>query len=274
MRLLKAQNTNLRNIYGKGVKYDVNDQVILDSNNVMLIPKGTTAQRPASPVNGHMRFNTSLDGDGVVIGFEVYYDSDGAGAEAGAWKRLRYKEPNTNPGIVKQDLGVGDAVEVYFGPLDSGDPDFPIPVDGNHILVFVENVIQFNDTNYTLEQNPGVTFTIVDVVSAGTTTVIELDGAHGLTAGHEVFIDGVETDPDDAIENLNSNYSGSPGHHNVVSVPSATQLEIGVDTSGGTVGNYTANSGTMITYIPGWYIKFNEAVPISKPVVVLHNFDK
>ncbi len=33
MRLLKAQNTNLRNIKGKGVKYDVNDQVILDSTN-------------------------------------------------------------------------------------------------------------------------------------------------------------------------------------------------------------------------------------------------
>jgi hypothetical protein len=57
MRLLKAQNTNLRNIYGKGVKYDINDQVILDSNNVMLIPKGTSAQRPADPTDGHLRFN-------------------------------------------------------------------------------------------------------------------------------------------------------------------------------------------------------------------------
>ena len=39
MRLIKAQNTNLRNIYGKGVKYDVDDQVIVDSTNVMLVPK-------------------------------------------------------------------------------------------------------------------------------------------------------------------------------------------------------------------------------------------
>ena len=54
MRLLKAQNTNLRNIYGKGVKYDVDNQVIVDSENVMLIPKGTEAQRPATPNNGHM----------------------------------------------------------------------------------------------------------------------------------------------------------------------------------------------------------------------------
>ena len=58
MRLLKAQNTNLRNIYGNGVKYDVDQQVVLDSTNSMMISKGTTAQRPTSPVNGHMRYNT------------------------------------------------------------------------------------------------------------------------------------------------------------------------------------------------------------------------
>ena len=49
MRLIKAQNTNLRTIYGKGVKYDVDDQVIIDSTNTVLMPKGTTAQRPTSP---------------------------------------------------------------------------------------------------------------------------------------------------------------------------------------------------------------------------------
>ena len=51
MRLLKAQNTNLRNIYGKGIKYDINGQVIIDSTNVMLVPKGTEADRPSSPYN-------------------------------------------------------------------------------------------------------------------------------------------------------------------------------------------------------------------------------
>ena len=58
MRLIKAQNTNLRTIYGKGVKYDVDDQVIIDSTNTVLMPKGTTAQRPTSPNNGHVRYNT------------------------------------------------------------------------------------------------------------------------------------------------------------------------------------------------------------------------
>ena len=145
MRLLKAQNTNLRNIYGKGVKYDVDDQVIMDSTNTMLVPKGTTAQRPNTPNDGHVRFNTSVDDDGTVIGFEAYYDQK--------WRRLRFKEPNQNPGIVWQNLGTGDADETVFGPLDSQDPDYPIPEDAQNIIVLVENVVQIPTTNYTLEQS-------------------------------------------------------------------------------------------------------------------------
>lgn len=139
MRLLKAQNTNLRNIYGKGVKYDVDNQVIVDSENVMLIPKGTTAQRPATPNNGHMRYNTDDDQ------FEVYQN--------GAWRELRFKEPNQDPGITQQSLGNGDASETVFGPLASGDSDYPVPAAAQNVLVFVENVFQVSGTNYTLEQS-------------------------------------------------------------------------------------------------------------------------
>ena len=139
MRLIKAQNTNLRSITGKGVKYDINNQVIVDSENVMRIPKGTEAERPASPTNGHMRYNTD-DNE-----FEFYSN--------GAWREVRYKEPN-QVGITQQNLGNGDASETVFGPLDSGDPDFPVPAAAQNILVFVENVFQISGTNYTLVQNP------------------------------------------------------------------------------------------------------------------------
>jgi hypothetical protein len=137
MRLLKAQNTNLRNIKGKGVKYDVNDQVILDSTNCVLVPKGTQAQRPVSPNNGHLRYNTD-DNE-----FEAYQN--------GAWRELRYKEPG---GIVQQNLGNGDATETVFGPLNSGDTDFPIPAAAQNIIVLIENVFQISTTNYSLVQNP------------------------------------------------------------------------------------------------------------------------
>jgi hypothetical protein len=184
MRFIKRQSTNLRSLAGKGVHYDINDQVILDSTNSVLVPKGTTAQRPTSPVEGEIRYNTTLDNAGInEIGFEAYND--------GAWRRLRFKEPNRNPGIVQQALGVGDATETVFGPLDSQDPDYPVPAAAQNVLVFVENVFQVATTNYTLVQNPG-----------------------------------------------------------------------GVSPS------------TGLPYASGWYIQFAEAVPLGKPVIALHNFDK
>ena len=140
MRLLKAQNTNLRNIYGKGIKFDVNQQVIVDSTNVMLLPKGSTSERPATPINGHIRYNTDIEQ------LETYQN--------GAWRQIRFKEPNQDPGIVQQNLGTGDDLETIFGPLNSGDTNYPVPISGQNILVFIENVFQIHVTNYTLVQNP------------------------------------------------------------------------------------------------------------------------
>lgn len=184
MRFIKRQSTNLRSLSGKGVHYDINDQVILDSTNSALVPKGTSAERPVSPIEGQIRYNTTLDGAGLTeIGFEAYND--------GAWRRLRFKEPNRNPGIVQQSLGAGDATETIFGPLDSQDPDYPVPAAAQNILVFVENVFQVATTNYTLVQNPS-----------------------------------------------------------------------GVSPS------------TGLPYPAGYYISFAEPVPLGKPVIALHNFDK
>jgi hypothetical protein len=140
MRLIKRQTTNLRNLSGKGVIYDVNNQIILDSSNVVLIPKGTTTERPELPNEGHMRYNTQANE------FEFYQN--------GSWRNLRFKEPNQNPGIVQQNLGNGDSVETIFGPLNSQDPNFPIPAAPQNILVLVENVFQIATTNYDLIQNP------------------------------------------------------------------------------------------------------------------------
>jgi hypothetical protein len=148
MRLLKAQNTNLRNIYGKGVKYDINNRVIVDSENVMLVPKGTTAERPTDATTGDLRYNTTNNE------FEAYQGS------SATWKRIAFKEPTT---VVQQQFGPADGVETVFGPLDSswdnasGDyEDYTLPIDGNNIIVLVENVVQIHgaSNNYQVVQNP------------------------------------------------------------------------------------------------------------------------
>jgi len=226
MRLIKAQNTNLRNIYGKGVKYDIDDQVILDTTNVMLVPKGTEAQRPSTPVNGHLRYNTDDDQ------FEVYQN--------GSWRELRFKEPNQDPGITQQNLGNGDATITLFGPLDSGDTDYPAPAAAQNVLVFVENVFQIATTNYTLVQNPSSTGTGQEVESGNFVTSTE----YIITA---------------------------TGSTDFVSEHGAA------DNNPGTV--FTAASAgtadpTGLARPTGYYLNFSSAPDLAKPVTVLHNFDK
>tara|TARA_B110000503_G_scaffold59521_1_gene94839 strand:- start:923 stop:1543 length:621 start_codon:yes stop_codon:yes gene_type:complete len=165
MRLIKAQTTNLRSIYGKGVKYDVDDQVILDSTHAMLVPKGrgplladqiTTDptgadQRPTSSVNGQLRYNTSTNQ------LEAYQNN--------AWREIRFKEPNQDSGtgldsgIRWQNLGVGNASadETVFGELQSNDPNYPVPAFAENILVMIENVLQIPQTNYTIHQTAEIT---------------------------------------------------------------------------------------------------------------------
>tara|TARA_B100001287_G_scaffold185551_1_gene156558 strand:+ start:418 stop:1218 length:801 start_codon:yes stop_codon:yes gene_type:complete len=266
MRLIKAQTTNLRSITGKGIQYDINDQVIIDSNNVLRVPKGTTAQRPSSPTEGHIRYNTDTNE------FEGYQN--------GAYRKFRYKEPNS-VGIIQQNLGSGDAVETIFGPLASGDSDYPAPAAAQNVLVFVENVFQISGTNYSLVQNPGASNTISSIVSVGTSTVIETATNHGYTTDNLLYVSGAESTIDDAVENLNTDDSSSPGSHTILSIPALNRIEVAVDTAGGNTANYIPNSGTIFKagtstgpYLDGYYLQFTSAPDLDKAITVLHNFDK
>lgn len=147
MRFLKRQTINRRQPTDTTVYSDVNGaNVYVNPRNSgsLVLPSGTDAQIPASPVNGMMRYN--VDQQEV----QVY--------QSGAWRSLRFKEP---VGVVQQNLGAGDDTEVIFGPLS------PAPVStaqsgvtwntvqmAINLIVIVENVIQIAGTNYTVEQNP------------------------------------------------------------------------------------------------------------------------
>ncbi len=139
MRYIKAQSTNARGIYGKDdIRRDINGQIVLDSTDMLMVPKGTTAQKTTTASNGHLRYNTDNDV------FEVY--------QASSWAPLRRFEPAT---VVQQALGNGDDVETKFGPLVNNDTYNPVPTAAQNIIVLIENVFQLATTNYVLEQNPG-----------------------------------------------------------------------------------------------------------------------
>ena len=152
MRLIKQQSTNLRSIQptSKGVKQDMDDQIVMVSERALRVPVGTLPQRPGelgvatSSAIGQVRYNTT--------------DQQLEAYQNGAWREVRFKEPNQDPGIVWQNLGVGNvaADETVFGELQSNDTDNPVPVNANNILVLVENVLQIPTTNYTIHQTSDI----------------------------------------------------------------------------------------------------------------------
>ena len=142
MRYIRRQTTNTQSSgIGRGVHVTPWDkEVILDSVNSVRVPKGPTESRPKFPKNGHMRYNTDDNR------FEIY--------EAGVWNGIRNAAPSSYAPITIQSLGNGNASETVFGPLNSGDPFYPVPAAAQNVLVFAENVFQIPITNYTLTQNP------------------------------------------------------------------------------------------------------------------------
>lgn len=139
MRFLKSHRLNPRQMgtYSEGINNDVSGQVRMESENSLLIPKGPQNKRPFTAEEGLIRYNTDESN------FEVYQGS--------VWKPIRFREPVT---ITNQNLGDGDGTETTFGPLNSGDSFYPVPIAEANVLVFVENVFQLPVSNYTLVQNP------------------------------------------------------------------------------------------------------------------------
>jgi hypothetical protein len=173
MRYLKRQNINHRTANHASVYVDYTDtNVVLSPVNPgsVIIPTGTSAQRPANPVNGMMRYNTDVDASGEV---EIYQN--------GNWRQLRFKE---STGITQQNLGAGDDVNTIFGPLSPRPPSVVASGTtwgGQNIIVVVENVIQLNNINYTVVQNPtfsSETYTITtSVATASTSNVLYLNSS-------------------------------------------------------------------------------------------------
>ena len=263
MRYLKRQSTNRRLLRGKGVIYDQYENIEIQSTGALLMPKGTTAQRPTAVV-GQLRYNTQTKS------FEAYEDLQNGGA---TWKEFRLAEPVA---ITQQDLGNGDDTEVNFGILNSNYTGYLVPSTAQSILVMVENVLQIPGTNYTLTQNPG------DVAS----NIISAVGNYNAT-GVGAFVSGNAG----IVDWLSKGYhvgqsivvTGTQTNNGTYSVTAVTATHLSVNQ----LLNTEANSGqgntfsidgkssiTGVSYPAGTYLTFGTAVPTGKPVTVLHNFDK
>jgi len=267
MRFLKRQTINRRQLKSTTVYSDVTDtNVYINPRNSgsMVLPSGTDAQIPASPVNGMMRYN--VDHNEV----QVYQGS--------SWRSLRFKE---STGITQQNLGAGDASTVYFGPLNPAPPttvQSGTTWGAQNILVIVENVIQVSGINYTVVQNPTIaneTYTghTNGAVTSGSTT-INFDattGTVGTTIYPGVNITGATVTGSVYLQSGTTivSYTTDPN------TDALTSITINKPTITGTIA-----SGTTLTITEGtrtgsgYYLYFSSPVPYGKFVIALIGFDQ
>ena len=156
MRFLKSQYTSKYSPNDNTVRVNPYGRAVMDFNGAVMIPKGTTAQRPQltgvrHPIdgNGYLRYNTDNDAvTGQPIGIEAYV--------GGNWEVVRAP---ASAAVSIETLGPGNAADTVFGPLAK------VPASANNIIVLVENVMQIPTTNFTLNQNPSSTGTGEEVDS-------------------------------------------------------------------------------------------------------------
>lgn len=259
MRFLKTLTLNRRGIYDSRVALNTSNDLTLADSRSMVIPKsnGTIT----GPVTGQLRYNTTSNE------VEVY------SGNPASWRTLRYKE---STGITQQNLGVGDANTVFFGPLNPAPPTVVANGQtwgGQNLIVIVENVIQVHNTNYTIVQNPsipgqtytgdissnvniGSTVIQFDVITAPIYPAVNITGAIVTGSASLQANTAITTYTVDSQGRLTSITVDKPTTTAII--PSGTVLTI-TDAS---------NTGT------GYFVQFSSAVPYGKPVIVLHGFDQ
>lgn len=260
MRFLKTLTLNRRAIYDDRLAIDTLDGVVMNTPTNLLLPKGIGDnayppggvldpynQRPTTPTEGMIRYNTTTEQ------FE--------GFQGGSWRQFQFKESSK---VKQQPLGQIDGYSYFYGPLD---PDFYDPTNvtnsnstvtygGQNILVFVENVFQIFNTNYTVDHNP----------TAGLVT--SADSNVGSTTLTFVSTDAIPS---------GSVVTGSPYLQvgTTCTVISDTQVTLSLPVAG---GNILSGHAITFTAEPGYYLNFtSDAVYFSligKPITVLLGFDK
>jgi len=250
MKFIKRKNIDTYKPKGQRFSVEVDGRAIVNTNKSLTLPIGTTNDRPVTGVPGMMRYN-SEEND-----FEVYTDYD----PSWSWEKIRTNRPSR---IKLKEIGVGAAtgeintITVLNGgsgydPLDPPDVTISPPDIGDDNAVAIAVV------------NPSGVITGITVVSGGTGYVTVPTATVSGTATLKVNLDGSLTHEILDIDNNNFipvDDLGNPSSTNIqVYVENVYQLpEI----------NYTIE----VTDNKG-YVKFDNPVPLGKPIYIIYGFDR
>jgi len=244
MRYLRQQVLNRRAPYDQRLYVDMTDSIVMNTTNNMLVPKGATSDRPVSPVNGMVRYNTTSNE------LEVY--------QASTWRSLSFKESTK---IIQQTLGPIDGYSYFYGPLNSAYSPTNVSSNndnfgGQNLIVLVGNVFQIFTTNYTITQNPTATVNLSADALSGTTTLT---------------FSSTATIPTGSVVSGSARFQANT----IATVTNGTTVTLDKATTGGDI-----SSTTPITFTApaGYYLNFTSDAQYSgtvgQTITVLHGFDR
>lgn len=245
MRFIKRLALNKKDPASNRFAVELDGRIVTTSKTSLQIPVGATVNRPATPQDGQVRFNTSKY-DTELFNLESYNDNGNNWDTP--WETVKTNRQGT---ITPQDLGVGNGVNSLFGPLS-----YNVSTDKpQNIMVFIENVYQIPATNYTL------------VNGAGTTTSTQ--------AGNDIQPGDIQITVSTTTNILIGMVVEGPVG---ALAANTTILDISTITNVITINQQVINfipQGSDLTFYEsaGTYINFSSEVPYNKPVFVLLGLD-
>ena len=237
MKYYKRQPINRQSPMNSAFAVEADGRIVTNTRRSLEIPDGPTSSRPMTALNGMLRYNTDINN------FEAYID--------GQWQLL---VANTQAQITKQVFENGDYADTIFGPLA-----YDIALEkAENIFVYVENVPQMADLNYSLvygsTSTPYTTSTFLAQPVSVNTNTLYLESVADFNPGYVISGSGIP---------LGTTIVSSSGTALTVVLSNEVTAPV--------------SSGTEVTvyYSSGTYVKFSDnSVPVPhKPVIVLLGFD-
>lgn len=218
---------------------EADNRIVTTSKVSLQLPSGATSDRP-SPVDGQVRYNTTLHDS------EIY----NASGEGNGWEKIKTNRQTT---ITPQNLGVGNYLNTWFGPLS-------YPIDSTkpqNVLVFIGSAFQIPNTNYTLSLGTSVhTTKHANGQQSGGLTSIMVDSVANVLVG-EIVTSTTGLAVGTVVTGVNTST-------NSVSINPAT---LGSTSSAaiadGQAIYFSANTGTDV------YINFTSAAPADQVFALL-----
>jgi hypothetical protein len=250
MKFIKRKNIDTYKPKSQRLSVEVDGRAIINTNKSLTVPKGTVADRPATGIPGMVRYNTEIHD------FEIYTDF----APAWSWEKIKTNRP-AKINIVQIGVGGGTGEIASISVLNGGsgyDPNNPPIVTISNPDIGDDNAVAVANVNLS-----GV-ITSIDVISPGTGYVDVPTATVSGSATFKVTLDGLlKFEIKDMTNNnfIPLDHLGNPSSTNIqVYVENVYQLpEV----------NYTID----VTGGLG-YIKFDNPVPLGKPVYIIYGFDR